>query len=144
MKTDTPPLPDRVPTKRAQLGRLADVHIATWLAGDTITEAERDLLQREKDRRRQGRRVSVVFGVLAPLEGLTPLQRKAVREWQDALAPLVLLGFGDDWRKTVKEATHVMACPRGSTVPADMADAMKIARRRNATVRVVLPDGREA
>jgi hypothetical protein len=140
MKTDAP-LPARVPTKRSQIGRLADLHIAIWLDGDTITEAERALLQREKDRRKNMRRLTSV-GVVVPLEGMTPAQRRVFREWKEALAPCEVVE-GDDARLVAKVVSHLIVCPRSSRVPADMADAMKIARRRNVSVRVVLPDGRE-
>jgi len=143
MKTDAP-LPERVPTKRSQIGRLADIHIAMWLAGDTISDAERDLLEREKARRKQGRRI-VTLGVLAEVEGMTPLQRKAAREWQDALEPCALVSVGD-MRRTVKEpsVTHVIACPKSSRgLSAEMRDVLTLARRRNLSVRIVLPDGKD-
>ena len=140
MKTDAP-LPARVPTKRSQVGRLADLHIAMWLAGETITDAERVLLEREKERRKGTRRLSAL-GVVVPLEGMTPAQRRAFRDWKDALAPCEVVQ-GDDARQVAKTATHLLVLPRSSRVPADVADAMKIARRRNASVRVVLPDGTE-
>lgn len=140
MKTDAP-LPDRVPTKRSQIGRLADLHIATWLAGDTITDAERGLLEREKERRKQGRHTATL-GIMAGVEGMTPLQRKAMREWLAALEPCTLTADGD-YRDVAKASTHVIACPRSRTVPTDMRDALTLARRRNVSVRIVLPDGKE-
>jgi len=141
MKTDVE-LPARVPTKRHQLARLADLHIAMWLAGDTLTEAERALLEREKGRRKLGRR-QVTLGVLKEPEGMTPLQRRAARDWQDALEPCSLVSLGDH-RATVKEATHVLALPKSRTVSPAMGEALKIARRRHVSVRVVLPNGEDA
>jgi hypothetical protein len=135
------PLPARVPTKRRQIGRLADVHIAIWLAGDTITDAERALLEREKERRKQNRRVASL-GIMAGPEGMTPLQRAALRDWRAALAPCTIHA-ADDFRAVAKACTHVIACPRSSMVPPDMRDALTLARRRNVSVRIVLPDGKE-
>jgi hypothetical protein len=140
MKTDAP-LPASVPAKRAQLGRLADLHIAMWLAGDTITDAERDLLEREKSRRKQGRRM-VTLGVLKEAEGITPAQRKVAREWQDALEPCALVSLAN-WRDTIKEATHVLALPRASRPSREMHHLLKLARRRNVSVRIVLPNGED-
>jgi hypothetical protein len=140
MKDDVE-LPTRVPTKRSQIGRLADVHIAIWLAGDSITNAERALLEREKERRKQIRRVASL-GIMAGPEGMTPLQRAALRDLRAALAPCTIHA-ADDFREVAKACTHVIACPRSSTVPPEMRDALTLARRRNVSVRIVLPDGKE-
>jgi hypothetical protein len=140
MKDDVE-LPTRVPTKRSQIGRLADVHIAIWLAGDSITNAERALLEREKERRKQIRRVASL-GIMAGPEGMTPLQRAALRDWRNALHPCTLHA-SDDFRAVAKDCTHVIAFPRSATVPPAMRDALTLARRRNVSVRIVLPDGKE-
>lgn len=86
MKADVPELPDRVPAKRRALEQAADVHIAMWLAGDTITPSERRRLETEKERRKRLVPDRPV-GLLIARQGVTPVQQEHVMRAVAAAQP---------------------------------------------------------
>jgi hypothetical protein len=159
MKQDVPPLPARVPTKRYQMHRLLDLHIAMWLAGETITRDERRRLQEEKVRRKT-LRPSVVVAVIGAKEGLTPAQREFVRGYLATIAPNEVhtvapiravsgaLNMLDDTPVTVhtdsedaiRASTIVLVAPRSESAA---TDAVRFAKHRKVPVRVILPSGEE-
>lgn len=166
-KDDTPPLPDRVPAKRRQIGALLDVHIAMWLASDKLTPSERRRLGEEKARRKALVPERSV-GLLVGREGVTPTQgAKLLRLLRDA-DPTVIHHPGvsgplhsacrgvadveahrdvrsDDnaLRAVVKQATHLVIGAPKENRPAQSPvwDAVRYAKHRSIAVKVVLPDG---
>lgn len=164
MNTDIP-LPPHVPVKRKQLRDVLDVHIAMWLAGDTITDYDRARLEGEKaERARRRRRPPCVVGVLVGPEGLTPAQLRAVRDALAMLEPTeihlpfrasrqlqamcrerqVPLSSHRDLRQIVRNSQHVVAAPRERVEPKTKTgvwDSVKFAKHRSLAVTVILPDG---
>jgi hypothetical protein len=143
MKTDVPELPARVPSKRHQIRRLLDLHIALWLASDDITDAERERLQAEKDRRKR-ERPAVHVGVIVGREGMTPEQRAYVRGYVMTLAPTTVETLaGNDHRELIRASTIVIAAPKSRQRSGAVWDAVAYARLRKVPVRIVYPDGGE-
>ena len=108
MKADVPPLPDRVPAKRRQVEQLLDVHIAMWLASDTITPSQRRRLEDEKARRKALVPDNPV-GLLVSREGVSPPQMERIVEILRSAQPTAIVHSG------VGQALHA-ACKRISTV----------------------------
>jgi hypothetical protein len=146
MKTDVPELPARVPSKRHQIRRLLDLHIALWLASDDITDAERERLQAEKDRRKR-ERPAVHVGVIVSREGMTPEQREYVRGYVFTLAPTTIetadTGDEEGFRDLIRAATIIVAAPKSRQRSGAVWDAIAYARHRKVPVRIVYPDGSE-
>lgn len=142
MKTDVPELPARVPSKRHQIRRLLDLHIALWLASDDITDEERERLQAEKDRRKR-ERPAVHVGVIVSREGMTPEQRAYVRGYVMTLAPTTVETAAEGHRELVRAATIVIAAPKSRQRSGAVWDAVAYARHRKVPVRIVYPDGSE-
>lgn len=86
MKDDVGPLPDKVPRNRRQIEAIVDVHLATWLASDTLTPGERKKLVAEKERRK-ALAPEIVVGVVCGNEGATPAQLKKLREVLQRIKP---------------------------------------------------------
>jgi hypothetical protein len=162
MKDETPSLPDKVPAKRRQLEAALDVHIAMWLAGDSITPSERRRLEGEKKRRRviKGPRVGLLVGP----EGCTPDQF-------DVIAKMICEAGASEFayirlphalhqmcRKTgarvahwpdvkndtdiIKSSDVLFAAPRSYRHSNDVWRAVRRARDRRLRVMAVMPDGR--
>lgn len=143
MKSDVPSLPAHVPSKRHQVCRLLDLHIALWLAGDDITDDERERLQAEKDRRKR-ERPAVHVGVIIAHEGMTPEQREYVHGYVMTLAPTTVETVADaGHRELVRAATIIIAAPKSRQRSGAVWDAIAYARHRKVPVRIVYPDGRE-
>lgn len=148
-KEDTP-LPAEVPRKRRQLEGALDLHLAQWLAGDTLTPSERRRLEEEKARRKTAIPTRLVVR-LVPKEGMTPEQKRAVyvavgEEQATTIATIVHVPDGatrDKLRTLNPDA--IVAAVKETREPAGVKtgvwDAVKFARHRRLAVRVVLPDG---
>lgn len=171
MKTDLPPLPDKVPAKRRQIEALPDLHIAMWLAGDTITPSQRRRLEEEKRRRKMATHSRVVVGVLTSISaGVTPEQLRALHETLQALRPSEIVHPGvssrvhttcrDEapttplrgdgmlgHRLVVRAADQAIALPHETTVmpyaTPGVWSMIGLARHRGIPTRVFLPNGEE-
>jgi hypothetical protein len=148
VKEDVQELPAKVPSKRYQIEKLLDLHIAMWLASDTITARERARLEAEKERRKT-LRPTVILTAVTCREGMTPRQRKKMAEITRAIKPTRLnRGFAhiEDTKELIKEATTVLVAPRemSDTRGSDAWELIRFARHRKLSVRVVTPDGKES
>lgn len=151
-------LPSKVPRKQRTLEKLADVHIAMWLAGDKITDKERKLLQTEKDRRKQLTPEKVIC-ILTHNAGVTPEQltelKRILARHPDAVEvraarPLRLAlrtkyTITPDIREALKDATIVIAASKDMQVMSGDTDSfwdtVRYAKHRKIPVTVVLRDG---
>lgn len=167
MKTDVPELPDRVPAKRRQVEQLLDVHIAMWLAGDTITPSQRRRLEQEKARRRALAPERPV-GLLIGREGVTPAQHETVVGLIAKAAPTQIHHPGvagplhtackrigpvevhrdvrsdvNAMKNVVRRSQLVIAAPKDHMPSKDGSvwDAARYARHRSIAVQIVLPNG---
>lgn len=169
MKDDVPPLPARVPSKRRQLERLLDVHVAMWLAGDQISDAERRRLQELKAQRRATVPDRPV-GLLVGREGATPPQVQAIvdilaqlhpteihhpgvspalhRACRATGAPVIVhrdVRVDESGMPTViRQSSTVIAAPKERSPQSAKSvvwDMIRYAKHRRIAVRVVLPDG---
>lgn len=171
-KEDVPPLPDKVPTKRRQLGQVLDVHIAMWLACDDITPSERRKLEALKESRKQ-RDEERKLGLLIAREGVTPKQGEAIifliqnskptaihhhvipsklhQFCRTFLRGNVVVHREGDYtervRHVIKTADALIAAPRDTREPEHKEEGtvwwgVKYARHRDKSVTIVLPDGR--
>jgi hypothetical protein len=169
-KDDIPPLPAKVPTKRRLIEKLLDVHIAMWLAGNELTELERERLEFEKQLRRAKDKIKRV-GLIVGIEGVTPNQLSALgfllmKEKPTHIvhhrvpsrlhelcrrtgAELVVFGRGDyndRVRAVVRDVSTVLAAPKEQREPEHKQEgsvwwAVKYARHRDTPVKIVLPNG---
>lgn len=168
MKDDVPPLPARVPSKRRQLERLLDVHVAMWLAGDQISDAERRRLEELKAQRKAAVPDRPV-GLLVGREGATPAQVQAIADILAALRPteihhpgvspalhracratgvsVIVHGAVCDetgMPAVIKQSATVIAAPKERSPQSAKSvvwDMIRYAKHRRVAVRVVLPDG---
>lgn len=170
MKEDVPPRPDRVPRKRKQVETMLAVHLAEWLAEDTITPSERRLLEREKQRR--GKLVEDnSVGLLVGQEGITPEQLGRVREALAEAHPTEIHHPGTTSRLhnlcralgvpvhvhrdvrvpesgmelVIRQSHRVIALPREQTETVSASPVWRMIRRakhRKVPVQIVLPSGR--
>lgn len=159
-KEDVKELPARIPRKRNQIESLLDVHIAVWLAGDTITAKERKLLVEEKERRKR-LNPSKVICILTHKGGVSPEQLKKLREILDrhqpitevrATQPLRLAlrtkySIVSDLKEMMKDADLVIAAAADGIqreMPAntdEFWDHVGYAKHRKVPVTVVLHNG---
>lgn len=159
-------LPAKVPSKRRHVEKLLDVHIATWLSSDTITDDEHRRLSDERERRRR-LAPDYVVGVLVGEEGVTPSQLQALHEQLLAAAPTeihhprtrgrvhglcrsfavpVVVHRPDDLREVVRHCQLVIAAPKEPVEPLHKAgvwDAIRYAKHRSIAVRVIPPTAKE-
>lgn len=168
MKTDAP-LPAQVPKKRRQLETALDLHIAQWLASDTITPSERRRLEDERAARKA--KTLVVGHFDDSSHGMTKAQKAVVRDVLAGATQAVhagghsgtvsnfhglCLNLSVPIRQPVPEAEVVdvadliLVTPRESAPPPQKLDRsdgvwgpVRYARRRGANVKVILPDGSE-
>lgn len=170
-KEDVPPLPERIPTKRRQVEQLLDVHIAMWLADESISFSERKRLENEK-RRRKNSKLEVQHGVVVPKEGVTPEQQQIfsglllqerVQVVHHHILPsrlhqlcriaaqevVVHRGgeYGERLRSTVRNSDFLFAFPKELREPDAKVEgtvwwAVKYAKHRGLPVTVVLPNGK--
>lgn len=171
MKDDLPKRPDKVPTKARQLEAMPDVWIAQWLAGDTLTPAERRRLDALRASRRS-RRPDVPVGLLVGAEGATAPQLEAVADELRRAGPTEIHHPGNvpgrlhaackrigvpviqhrdvrnaesGMREVVRLSGLVIAAPREMSEHATGSpvwNMIRHAKHRSVPVRIILPDGR--
>lgn len=155
-KEDVQELPKEVPKKRKELQeRTLDLHIAMWLASDSITPSERRRLEEEKARRKQLTPKNRL-GILTDRAGVTPIQVEKIKELLPSEKDLEVvrasrtlpLGLKDTryWiteesKSIVKEVDQVIACPQNDRRDSECWEAVKYAKHRSIPVVVVLPNG---
>jgi hypothetical protein len=167
MKEDVPERPERVPRKRRQIEDLLAIHLAEFLALDTITPSERRLLEKEKARRKALVPDNPV-GLLVGQEGVTPQQLDGVQRVLAESQPTeihhpftagrlhtlcrslgVPVHVHRDVRRgmedVIRQSLAVVALPRERSESFSSSPVWEMIRRakhRKVAVHIVLPDGR--
>jgi len=74
-------IPERPPRKRRHMEQALDLWLATWLAREDLTPSERRRCEAEREARKQRQgRAKVRVGFSGTRAGMTPQQRKRIRE----------------------------------------------------------------
>jgi hypothetical protein len=167
-KEDIPPLPAHPPKKRKAMEQVLDIHLAIWANGTGLTPSEYRRVNEERERRKQFRVVNERIGVVLGREGTTPEQQEKLREllsgrriasvlhpWVPGPvhhicaqgskgATVIVVGdpktdVRDAWKTVVKNATLVIAFPRGED--GELWDTIRYTRHRNIPIIVIMPSG---